>query len=138
MSKPKIEIKEGYVELRVNSELYSKEVLFAVGYHFLDKIYILLDKDGEEIIVYIYPQKKDIDLEKTALEFCNEMMSYGHYFSRLQNNAEAVKSLMQRALFSAAPSLVQEAEEQEIEDLIRELEAEEEEEESNESSDKAA
>jgi hypothetical protein len=32
---------------------------------------------------------------------------------------------MQRALFSTSPSLVQEAEEKEIEDLIKELEEEE-------------
>ncbi len=127
MSKPKIEIMDDYAELRVNSEIYSKEIIFSVGYHLLDKVYILLDLDKNEIIIYIFPQQEKTDLKRLSLEFCNEMINYGHYFSRSKENTEAVKSLMQRALFSAAPSLVQEAEEQEIEDLIRELENEEEE-----------
>ncbi|MEW5895209.1 MAG: hypothetical protein AB1650_05585 [Candidatus Omnitrophota bacterium] len=126
MSKPKIKITEDCAELRVNSKIYSKETLFAVGYVFLDKAYILLDADKSDAIVYLYPQQKGTDLKKLCLEFCNELINYSHYFSRIQNNAEAIKAIMQRALFSAAPSLIQEAEEKEIEDLIKELEEEEE------------
>ena len=126
MNKPKIAVQNDYAELRFNSDIYSKEVLFAVGYHLLDKIYILVDLDKNEFVVYLFPQERGVDLKKLSLEFCNEMLNYGHYFLRLKTNAEAIKMLMQRALFSVAPSLVQEAEEQEIEELIKELEAEEE------------
>jgi His-Xaa-Ser system protein HxsD len=109
----------------VNAEIYSKETIFAVGYVFLDKAYILLDTDKNNIVIYLYPQQKDMDLKKLCLEFCNELLNYAHYFSRAEKNAEAIKVIMQRALFSAAPSLVQDAEEKEIEDLITELEEEE-------------
>ncbi len=122
MRGPKIKTKKDHAELRVNSKIYSKETIFSVGYVLLDRVYILLDCDKDDIIVYLYPQKKDADLQKLSLEFCNELLNYAHYFSRLKNNAEAIKLIMQRALFSAAPSLVQEAEEKEIEDLIKELE----------------
>ena len=125
MNKPKIKILDDYAELRVNSKIYSKETIFAVGYVLLDKAYILLDMDKGDIVVYLYPQQKGTDLRQLCLEFCNELVNYSHYFSRVKNNAEAIKSLMQRALFSAAPSLVQESEEKEIEDLIKELEKEE-------------
>lgn len=129
MSEPKIKVMEDYAELRVNSKIYSKETVFAVGYVLLDKAYILLDMDKNDIVIFLYPQQKKTDLKKLCLEFCNELMNYAHYFSRAQQNAEAIKALMQRALFSAAPSLIQEAEEKEIEDLIKELEEEEENEE---------
>ena len=125
MAGSKIKITDDYAELRVNSKIYSKEIIFAVGYVFLDKAYVLLDGDKGDIIVYLYPQKKSANLKTLSLEFCNEMINYGHYFSRLENNAEAIKTIMQRALFSAAPSLIQDAEEKEIEDLIKELEEEE-------------
>ena len=127
MPGPKIKITDDYAELRVNSKIYSKEIIFAVGYVFLDKAYILLDRGKDDIIVYLYPQKKSANLKTLILEFCNELMNYAHYFSRSENNAEAIKTIMQRALFSAAPSLVQEAEEKEIEDLIKELEEDEDE-----------
>ena len=103
MSKPNIEIKDDYAELKVNADIYSKETVYAVGYVFLDKAYILLDSDKDYIVVYLYAKDGESDLENLALEFCNELMNYAHYFSRAENNAEAVKALMQRALFSAAP-----------------------------------
>jgi len=124
VSEPRIKTTEEYVELRVDSKIYSKETIFAAGYVYLDKAYILLDSDKEDYIVYIYPQGSTKDLKKLGLEFCNELANYVHYFSRAKDNAEVVKLIMQRALFSAAPSLVQEAEEKEIEDLIKELEEE--------------
>lgn len=136
--KPKMIITDEYAELRLNSKIYSKETIFAVGYVLLDKLYILLDMDKNDIIVYLYPQHKKTDLQKLCLEFCNELLNYAHYFTRAQNNAEAVKTIMQRALFSAAPSLIQEAEEREIEDLIRELEEEEEHEKGRKDNDAAA
>lgn len=125
MSEPKIKFNEDYAELCVNSEIYTKETIFAVGYVLLDKVYILLDAVKKDFVIYIYPQNKKTDLKKVTLEFCNELLNYAHYFSRLENNTETIKLIMQRALFSAAPSLVQEAEEKEIEDLIKELEEEE-------------
>ena len=65
------------------------------------------------------------DLQKLALDYSDELLNYAHYFSSLKTNAENMKVLLQRALFSASPSIVKEAEEKEIENLIKELEAEE-------------
>lgn len=120
-----IKIKDGYVEIEINSRIYSKEIVFAAGYIFLDKAYILLDQDKDKIIAYIYTKDKNADLKKLGLDFYNELLNYAHYFSRTKANAEAIKSMMQRALFSSAPSLVQETEDKEIESLIKELEEEE-------------
>src|SRR3990167_5170797 len=100
MAGPKIKITKDYAQLNVNSKIYSKEVIFAVGYVLLDKMYILLDSEKNDIIVYLYPQRKEANLKKLSLEFCNEMLNYAHYFTRLKNNSEAIKTIMQRALFS--------------------------------------
>lgn len=125
MSGREFKLHNGFAELTINSKMYSKETVFAAGYVFLDKAYILLDQNKSNTVVYIYPQDKNADLKKLSLEFYNELLNYAHYFSRAKANAEVIKSMMQRALFSAAPSLVKEAEDKEIEDLIKELEEEE-------------
>ena len=52
MAEPKIKIGKEYAELRVNSEIYSKEIIYAVGYVFLDKAYILLDMEKNDIIIF--------------------------------------------------------------------------------------
>ncbi len=130
--KEKIELgsfnnKENFVKVTVNPKVYSLQTIYAAGYVFLDRSYILLDQDNKKNIeVYLFPQKRGQDLKRLGFEFYNELLNYAHYFSRAKANAEAVKAIMQRALFSASPSLAEEAEEKEIQDLIKELEEEEE------------
>jgi len=85
----------------------------------------MLDKEKHDFLVYLYPQRQGCNLKKLALDFYNELLNYSHYFWRLKANSEVIKVLMQRALFSASPSLAQEAEEKEITQLIKELEDEE-------------
>jgi len=118
--------KENLVKLSVDSRIYSKETIFASGYIFLDRAYIYLDKDSaDKIAIWLYRKDKKENLDTLGKEFYNELLNYAHYFSSLKTNADSIKLLLQRALFSAAPSMVQEAEEKEIEDLINELEEEE-------------
>jgi len=122
-----INSKENFVKVSVNPKVYSLQTIYAAGYVFLDRSYILLDRDEKkDIEVYLFPQKKRQDLKRLGFEFCNELLNYAHYFSRAKANAETVKAIMQRALFSASPGLAEEAEEKEIQDLIKELEEEEE------------
>lgn len=125
MPEKHITIASDHAEITVSAKIYSKETIFAAGYVFLDRAYILLNQTADKFLVYLYPQKEATDLKKLGMEFHNELLNYAHYFTRVKANADAIKSLMQRALFSTAPSMVQEAEEKEIEDLIKELEEEE-------------
>lgn len=115
-----------WVKLTVDTKVYSLSTVYSAGYVFLDTAYLYLDKNSKgKLLVWLFPKNKKTNLDKLGMDFCNELLNYAHYNSRLKANAEAVKMLMQRALFSAAPSMVQEAEEEEIKDLIKELEQEE-------------
>ncbi|TRZ51831.1 MAG: hypothetical protein D4S01_03985 [Dehalococcoidia bacterium] len=126
MSKEKnfFSIKNGYARLKVSSKAYTLSSIYAAGYVFLERAYIILDNEKDSFLVYLYPQKDKKNLQRLALDFYNELLNYSHYFSRLKANAESIKILMQRALFSASPALAQEAEEKEISQLIKELEEE--------------
>jgi len=117
---------DGWIKLAVKTKVYSLPTVYAAGYVFMDKAYVYLDSEGvDKVAVWLRPKDKKADLEVIAAEFCQELLNYAHYFTSLKANAESAKILLQRALFSAAPSLVQEAEEKEIQDLIKELEQEE-------------
>jgi len=118
--------KDGSVVLKADLKLYPLSTIYAAGYVFLDKCYIYLDKgkDGS-VLIRLFPKDKKAGLDNLGMDFYNELLNYAHYFTSLKVNAESMKMLMQRALFSAAPSLTQEAEEKEIQDLIKELEEEE-------------
>lgn len=113
------------VKLSVNSKIYSLETIYAAGYLFLDKVYILLDEGrSNHIDVHLFPQNSSMDLKKTAFEFYNELLNYSHYFSRAKMNADTAKLILQRAFFSLSPEIKQESEDQEIKDLLSEFEKE--------------
>jgi His-Xaa-Ser system protein HxsD len=115
------------VKLTVEPTIYPLSTIYASGYAFLDKAYIYLDKDDQgKIIIWLFPKNKDENLDTLGMNFYNELINYAHYFNNLKINAGVIKALMQRALFSAAPSLANEAGKKEIEDLIGELQDKEE------------
>lgn len=110
---------DNYIRLKVNSQVYPLATIFAAGYTFLDKAYILLDKDKNgNIFIYLSPQKKTKDLKKFGLEFFNELLNYSHYFSASKANSETIKLILQRALFSANHSMAKDAEDRYIDNLI--------------------
>lgn len=117
--------KEKWVKLIVDTKVYPLSTIYAAGYIFLDKAYIFLDKGTKnKIIIWLSPKNKKISISKLKGDFYNELINYAHYFDRVEKNAEVAKMIMQRALFSANPSLASEAEEQKIEEMINQLDNE--------------
>jgi His-Xaa-Ser system protein HxsD len=127
--KTKFEKEDGWIKVPVDLKVYPLQAIHSSGYVFMDRAHVKLEEEKKDsVAVWLKPKKDNQDLEKLALEFSDELLNYAHYFSSLKTNADNMKILLQRALFSASPSIVKEAEEKEIENLIRELEAEEKEE----------
>lgn len=122
----KLDVIDGWVKVPVRTQVYPLQTVYSAGYVYMDKAYFYLEPDGPEgVSVWLKPKKDGQDAAALGLEFYQELLNYAHYFTSLKANAESVKLLMQRALFSAAPALAKEAEDKEIQDLIKELEQEE-------------
>ncbi len=111
----------GWEEVKFRKSLYSVFSLYNACYVFIEKAYFIVDEDGENFIVYV-KGKREEDTERIAHELANQMINYQRYFANIKENNEIAKLIIQRALFSSSPSLVKEAEEKEIEELIKELE----------------
>jgi hypothetical protein len=117
---------DDWVIVPVSLKVYPLQAVHSSGYAFMDRAHVRLEEDKKDTVaVWLKPKNAKQDLQKLALEYSDELLNYAHYFSSLKVNAENTKVLLQRALFSASPSIVKEAEEKEIENLIKELEAEE-------------
>ena len=122
----KFEKLDDWVKVPVDLKVYPLQSVHSSGYAFMDRAHVRLEEEKKDrVAVWLKPKKDKQDLQKLALEFSDELLNYAHYFSSLKINAENMKILLQRALFSASPSIVKDAEEKEIENLIKELEAEE-------------
>jgi hypothetical protein len=124
--KTKFEELDGWTKVLVDLKVYPLQSVHSSGYAFMDRAHVRLEEEKKDLVaVWLKPKNDTQDLQKLALEFSDELLNYAHYFGSLKVNAENMKVLLQRALFSASPSIVKEAEEKEIENLIKELEAEE-------------
>jgi len=124
--KTTFEIADDWVKVLVSLKVYPLQSIHSSGYAFMDRAHVRLEEEKKDVVAVWLKAKNDKqDLQKLALEFSDELLNYAHYFSSLKVNADNMKVLLQRALFSASPSTVREAEEKEIENLIKELEAEE-------------
>ena len=124
--KSKFEKADDWIKVPVDLKVYPLQSIHSSGYAFMDRAHVRLEEEKKDVVaVWLKPKNEAQDLQKLALEFSDELLNYAHYFSSLKANAENMKILLQRALFSASPSIVKEAEEKEIENLIKELEAEE-------------
>lgn len=117
---------DDWVMVPVDLKAYPLQAVHSAGYAFMDRAHVRLEEEKKDLLA-VWLKSKDAkkDLQQLALEFSDELLNYAHYLSSLKINAENMKVLLQRALFSASPSVVKEAEEKEIENLIKELEAEE-------------
>ena len=122
----KFEKQDDWIKVPVDLKVYPLQSVHSSGYAFMDRAHVRLEEEKKDLVaVWLKPKNDKQDLQKLALEFSDELLNYAHYFSSLKINAENMKILLQRALFSASPSIVKEAEDKEIENLIKELEAEE-------------
>lgn len=118
-----IKIENGSIVLNVNPKLYALETVYSAAYVFLDRAYVLLDGDPEKkILVKLKPKKKE-DLKKLGGEFLNELINYSDYQKRAEQTKKIRETLLQRALLTNDPSVVQEDEE--FDDIMEELEDDE-------------
>jgi len=114
-----------FLKMEISSAVYSLADLYAAAYLFLDKVYFYFDKNRNgDFCVYLFPRKGRKNIERIGHEFINNLFNYAHYNLRVKRESEIIKIFMQRAFVSAAPSLLQEAEEKEIEEIMKSLEAE--------------
>ncbi|MDP2653404.1 MAG: hypothetical protein Q8Q08_05165 [Candidatus Omnitrophota bacterium] len=124
--KTKFEKEDGWIKVPVDLKVYPLQSIHSASYVFMDRANVRLEEEKKDLVAaWLKPKKDKQDLEKLALDFSDELLNYAHYFSSLKTNADNMKMLLQRALFSASPVIVKEAEDKEIENLIKELEAEE-------------
>ena len=102
--KTKFEKEDGWIKVPVDLKVYSLQSVHSAGYVFMDRAHVRLEEEKkDQVAAWLKPKKEDQDLEKLASDFCDELLNYAHYFSSLKTNAENMKTLLQRALFSASP-----------------------------------
>ncbi len=64
------------LNIKVSTELYSKESIFRACYWYTDKCYLFLEKGSNHINIFFKPKPtQSIDLKTLASEFLNELIN---------------------------------------------------------------
>lgn len=120
----KLEIQNDSVVLKVNPKVYPLDVVYSTAYTFLDTVYVLFDGDPDtEILVSLKPKNKGVDLQTLGSEFFNELINFGDYAKRAEKTKEIREALLQRALFTNDPTVVENIED-DFDSLLKELDDE--------------
>jgi len=102
-----LKVNENSVVIKINPKLYPLETVYSAAYVFLDKAYVLLDGDPKkEILVELKPKQKQ-DLKTLGGEFFNELINYADYQKRAEHTKKTRETILQRALITNDPSILQ-------------------------------
>ncbi len=93
------EIKEDTAFITINSDLYSKEVLFQASYVLLDDFYFFIDRDKTNFLVSMKAKEKIIS-EDDILLFFDELIEASAYLEQLKKTSGIREALLESALFS--------------------------------------
>ena len=108
--------------ISINPSVYSLERVYATAYVHIDRIWFLFDGDpSTEIIVKATRKDPSTDLDQFAKRFLNEIISISNYFNQFELNRDIITAILQRALFSASPETAKEAEQQEVQRILEEV-----------------
>lgn len=67
-------IDENKMLLIISNEIYENEAILNTSYKYTDKCYLKIDSSDMTTDVYFQIKDEQLDLEKLALNFCNELI----------------------------------------------------------------
>lgn len=112
--KQNFQIKDNLLILKINKEIYPKEVIIQTTYVLLENYYFLIDKDEKYYFVYIKLKTKENNdakpglhinpikklLEKAAYEFFDELIESQSYLDQLKRTSKTREIILEKALLN--------------------------------------
>jgi His-Xaa-Ser system protein HxsD len=94
----------------VDLDIYPLEVVMAAGYSFIDRFYVLMDKEGQgrvRVSLSAKPSQSGALAAAVADEFSNELLSQALRHEIGKKHEKVREILLARALFGAAPKMAE-------------------------------
>ncbi|HVM97303.1 MAG TPA: His-Xaa-Ser system protein HxsD [Candidatus Acidoferrales bacterium] len=98
-----IDAKTSTLRLSLDIDLYPREVLYAAAYVFLDRAYVLLDRDGQRFIVQLRAKQplEEAALRAFAGEFENELLAQALRHKVFAANQRIIENIANLAISGA-------------------------------------
>ena len=90
--------------LSLDMDLYPRDVVYGAAYVFLDRAYVLLDRDGPRVLVHLRGKQPldDTELRAMAGEFENELLAQALRQRVFKANQSIIETITSLAIGSAA------------------------------------
>src|SRR5512143_509658 len=100
--------KTATMTLSLDVGLYPRDVLYAAAYVFLDRAYVLLDRDGSRYLVHLRGKQAldETTLRAMAGEFANELLAQALRQRVVRTNQRLIEDIASLAISGAAGGAV--------------------------------
>lgn len=86
--------------IKINKNIYPKEVIVQATYVKLDKFYFLIDEDENYFIVSMRFKEEKGDLKNAIYEFFDELIESASYLDQLKRTSEIRQTILEKALLT--------------------------------------
>lgn len=98
----KINEKKNQITITLDKEMYNIDAIYTASYIFLEKAYILLKSDENNIYAILQVKEKGLDLEEVANEFCNQLINYSFQLEMSKKNLDVKRNILEQ-IYSSTP-----------------------------------
>jgi His-Xaa-Ser system protein HxsD len=102
--KSNFEINGNEAIIKINKNIYSKEIVVQTTYVLLDKYYFLIDCEEEYWIVSMVPKEEGKISEKSVYRFFDELIESSSYLDQMKNTSEIRQMILERAILTQGVS----------------------------------
>ncbi len=87
--------------IKINKNIYAKEIIVQTTYVLLDKFYFLIDCDEDYWIVSMKSKDENsVVCEKNVYEFFDELIESSSYLDQMKNTSEIRQMILERAILT--------------------------------------
>lgn len=97
--KTNFEINDNIATIKINKEIYPKEVITQTTYVMIENFYFLVDLDENYFIIEMKKKEGNLE-EKDVYQFFDELIESQSYLDQLKRTSQIRQTILERALLT--------------------------------------
>lgn len=94
------------IELHIDKDLYNKKTVFRTCYKFTDKVYVYIQSNENQFVIYFTKKDPNYAIEDISKEFTNELLDQELRQLVLEDTQKVRDAIVARALLSGQSNAI--------------------------------